>query len=386
MQLTRTLRILLFTAVSTVATWMALLLLTALAGDAYNAAKATFPRTDDRVALPNYPDKERARRMFADFKETVEDYVPFLAWRRLPMETVHVNIGPQGYRVHRLGRENNTPEAISIGFFGGSTMWGTGVADDNTIPAIFDQLTTRYEVSNYGEGGHTTRQMLALLINLIDTRKLPDVVVFYDGFNHIWTHCNYAVTRLLNGHMVERKLRRALTERPQGGFVYADVVAPPVAFVRRLIGEKRFIRNEFVCHDDPVRAEQVAEALVRIWEMADTLVSHYGGRFFAFLQPVAYVGHPKLDHLELPRVVGGEQFRSVYPLIRSKAQERGFEWFSEITDAFDRDEYIYIDDSHVTPNGNEIVARRMLERIGRGPQGRASSAARLRRRDLADLP
>ena len=30
---------------------------------------------------------------------------------------------------------------------------------------------------------------------------------------------------------------------------------------------------------------------------------------------------------------------------------------------FDVDEYVYIDTAHVTRNGNEIIARRMLERI-----------------------
>ncbi len=364
MAIARVFRWLLINLLLVIAFWLGLLFITAVAGDLYSFAKMRWPGTDERLSLPNYPDKDRARRMFADFKRTVEDYVPFVVWRRLPMTTEFVNIGANGLRIHHKGPENNLPGAVRIGFFGGSTMWGTGVEDDCTIPANFDQLTTGYAVTNYGEGGHNTRQMFALLVNLIDTRQMPEEVAFYDGFNHIWTHCNYAVTESLNGHMIEQKLRRALTERPSGGYLWADVVAPPLDFFRRIIGEKKFVRDRYACQDDPVRAEQVAEALVRLWEMAEVLVRRYGGRFHAFLQPVAYLGNPRLDHLELPRVVGAEQFRTVYPIIQRKMAERDAPWFTDLSDAVDGDQYLYIDDAHVTCEGNAIIARRMLKEIG----------------------
>jgi hypothetical protein len=34
-----------------------------------------------------------------------------------------------------------------------------------------------------------------------------------------------------------------------------------------------------------------------------------------------------------------------------------------LTDAFDRDEYIYIDFCHVSPNGNKIITRRIIDFI-----------------------
>jgi len=356
-------RRILFNALLVLGAWLALLVLTALVGDIINQVKMVRPAADDRIDLPNYPDKAQARRMFADFKRTIEDYVPYLAWRRLPMQTEFVNVGEDGFRIHRTGRDNDV-DARTLGFFGGSTVWGTGVDDESTIPAIFDQITTGFDVTNYGEGGHTTRQMIALLVNLINTDRMPKIVVFYDGFNHIWTHCNYAVTRNLNGHMVERKLRRALTERPQGGYLYADIVAPPLDFFRRVIGEKKFIRNEHVCHSDLERARRVADVLVRNWEIAHMLVTGHGGEFYAFLQPVAYIGSPRLDHLTLGRKLGPGQFQTVYPMIREKVAELGLDYVFDIGDAFDVDEYLYIDDAHVTRPGNEIIARRMLEVIG----------------------
>jgi len=362
--MTKWFRLVVFNGALVVALWLVLLLLTAVAADIYNFGRYYFPRTDDRVHLPNYPDKTFARELFAGFKKTIEDYVPFVEWRRVAQKTKYVNIDEHGYRMHTEGKRNNVADPLTIGFFGGSTMWGTGVADDGTIPALFDQLTTQFEVTNYGEGGHNTRQMFALLVNLIDTGQMPDVVVFYDGYNHIWTHCNYAVTRSLNGHMVEAKMRRALTERPSGGYVFTDLVMPPMNFLRLVFGEKAFVVNDYACHDDPERAEAVAQTLVNLWEMANTLVTHYGGKFYAFLQPIGYLGTPRLDHLKFNRPLGREQFEAVYPILQRKGREKGFPWWTDISDAFDgTDEYIYIDTTHVTRNGNTIVAKRMLDRI-----------------------
>ena len=43
--------------------------------------------------------------------------------------------------------------------------------------------------------------------------------------------------------------------------------------------------------------------------------------------------------------------------------ERGLDFVHDFTDAFDVEEYLYIDDAHVTRPGNEIIARRILEII-----------------------
>jgi hypothetical protein len=245
-------------------------------------------------------------------------------------------------------------------------MFGKGAPDDATISALVDQATSGWRVRNYGQTGYTTRQMLETLENQLADDALPDTAVFYDGYNHVWTHCNYAVTRALSGHMAEPKLRRALDERPPLGYAWDELVAPVLSRARRVLGLDGDPRDEWACDRDPVRAERVAETLVRNWELAKLLVESRGGRFYAFLQPVAYVGNPRLDHLEIDHQGEGAQFRAVYPLIRAKLAERGAGWAFDLSAAFDGDEYLYIDDCHVSPGGNAIVAREIVARIGDG--------------------
>ncbi len=198
-------RVLLANGAGVVGLWLALLLATAVASDLITLVGDRFPPRDERAELPNYSDKELARRIFRDSRKTIEEYEPYVTWSRLPLTTENVNIDAEGRRIHRAGRDAG-PGDPTIAFFGGSTIWGTGVADDETIPAFFDRMTTGWNVVNWGEGGHTTRQGLERLLNLITTNGRPDVAVSYDGFNHVWTHCNLAVTRRLNGHMLESHL------------------------------------------------------------------------------------------------------------------------------------------------------------------------------------
>ena len=69
-------------------------------------------------------------------------------------------------------------------FFGGSTMWGTGASDSQTIPSHFNSLTNM-SVYNFGQGGWNSRQSLNQLINAIGDNNNPSVVIFYDGVNDI---------------------------------------------------------------------------------------------------------------------------------------------------------------------------------------------------------
>ncbi|MBC6422005.1 MAG: hypothetical protein GDA43_13325 [Hormoscilla sp. SP5CHS1] len=85
----------------------------------------------------------------------------------------------------------------------------------------------------------------------------------------------------------------------------------------------------------------------------------------AILQPVAYVGNPKLTHLNFNKW-GKEielQYKNVYPLIKDVMRKRGHKWIVDYTDMFSHDEYIYIDKAHVSPNGNLIIAKQIYKDI-----------------------
>ena len=56
-------------------------------------------------------------------------------------------------------------------------MWGSGVADDETIPAACNQLHPDFRVVNHGESGFTSRQSISALVNLGYHRPLAEKAV-----------------------------------------------------------------------------------------------------------------------------------------------------------------------------------------------------------------
>jgi hypothetical protein len=115
----------------------------------------------------------------------------------------------------------------------------------------------------------------------------------------------------------------------------------------------------------------VAEALIVDWQTARQITESNGSRFYAFLQPIAYLGTSPISQLRLDDDLG-LQFRAVYPLIRAKMKEHGIG--TDLSNILDRNEIYFIDFCHVSPNGNEVIAREMQKVIG-GAQANAGLPA-----------
>ncbi len=344
---------------------LGLLFLMSLIGDGVNAVKSYLPRDDKRADLPSYQDHDKARRIYQDERDSNSIYTPFAEWRQPKYISENLNIDENGFRLHTLGTDN-APDANTLGFFGGSTVWGTGVDDNGTLAAQFDALTMHYAVSNYGERGYTSFQNLIDLMKLINQGKAPHTVVFVEGFNDIWVHCNEAITSSLNGHLEEKHIQAALNRSEKKYYLYNNIAVPIMSLSLELIGGSKE-SNTASCSSHPSRADAVAEMLVRNMEMGHSLVASYGGRFFAFLQPSAYVGNPRIGYLGLDKpnnLLQREQFETVYPLVQEKMKVRGNGWFFDISNAIDGSQQLLVDHAHVNLRGNQIIAGAIKLKVG----------------------
>ena len=340
--------------------YFATMLVVSIFGDLITVAKFAFREGDrkQRHELPIFDDKDRAKRIFKDSKVTIEAYAPYVGWRRLELRTETVNIGPDGLRIHHDGRDND-PGSLTVGFFGGSGIWGTGVDDDGTIPAIFDQITKNYEVLNYGEGSWTSRQSLAQLINLINQGAAPDIAIFYTGANDATIGCDLGHGDGYNSHKNARYYRRLVLDSEARSYLYRNFVVPTIDTFRRVTGRGKD-RRVYVCDHDPKRTARIASTMFKNWQIARTLMQAEGGRFYAFLHPIAGVGSPSLDHLALDsRLLA--QYPPVYAAVKTLIDQHGQGWAWDISDSFDGGPAVYMDESHVTRTGNAIVADRIRD-------------------------
>ncbi len=148
--------------------------------------KVKFNANTIRSTYPNYADlsPEVALKIFTGYAAPKSSYKPFTAYRRNEYASEYVNIDSDGIRASY----GHAKDAEFV-FLGGSTMWGTGATDNDTIPSLFFKLSGN-SVINLGESGYNSVQELNQLIKYIHGTKTPPVyVIFYDGVNDGYRYC-----------------------------------------------------------------------------------------------------------------------------------------------------------------------------------------------------
>ncbi len=162
-----------------------LLLCACIEGVAWLILSWTAPH-DKRPDLPPYRELwgDDYWREFAQ-SEAVQ-YWPYVLWRRIPYSGTMIHVDDRGLRL--TPGADCQEGAFTVFAFGGSTMWGTGARDGETIPAYLQAGLQAIQdgpvcVVNFGESGYVSTQSLITLITELQAGHVPDWVIFYDGIN-----------------------------------------------------------------------------------------------------------------------------------------------------------------------------------------------------------
>lgn len=319
----------------------------------------------NRAELPNYQnDREYARAVFADYNSIQHRYEPFVGWKTLPFQGKTTHISEAGLRTHNDTQEDQN--RVVVRFFGGSTMWGEGSDDQHTIPALFNELNPQFKVYNHGQLAYNTRQELDDLISVYSREEKTDLVVFYDGVNDAAFLCPTVIKELPAHRLVPMYRDKLYVGRSTLiKEVFSKIFLENILGVIQKITYKPTAENSaYNCATNPEKAEAIAEMMMKNWEMAHEIVTRRNGTFIAVLQPAAFIGAPRTDHLELDPELG-KNFELIYRLLQKKIAERKHPWIIDLSQAFNNDDYIFIDFCHVSPNGNAIIARKISGAINR---------------------
>ena len=111
--------------------------------DLIKTGESLLPFNDKRSELPNYENISWAKKHFLEFSELNTRYREHIVWRRNDFNGETITI-TNGYRM------NNKNETFTLNkdiwMFGGSTTWGTGSDDKNTIPALIEKFENGADV------------------------------------------------------------------------------------------------------------------------------------------------------------------------------------------------------------------------------------------------
>jgi len=138
-----------------------------------------------------YPDLSVAERtqMLSEAWNRPYRYADFIHFQERPCAGKYVNVHEAGFR-HSIDQGPWPPDAkhFNVFCFGGSTTFGYGVADDQTVASYLQQelsslLKRRVCVYNFGVGWHFSTQERLRFELLLAQDIVPDVALFLDGIN-----------------------------------------------------------------------------------------------------------------------------------------------------------------------------------------------------------
>ena len=158
-----------------------------------NPVSQTYgPRLDQ--VYPDLPEPQRTELLSESWNRPYR-YADFIHFQERPFAGKYVNVSEHGFR-HSV---NQGPWPISddnfnVFCFGGSTLFGYGVADDQTVASYLQQALSKIEsrrvcVYNFGVGWHYSTQERLRFEQLLAGNIVPDVALFLDGINDSTQAC-----------------------------------------------------------------------------------------------------------------------------------------------------------------------------------------------------
>ncbi len=118
------------------------------------------------------------------------EYEPFTGYREKPFQGKFMHNDPAGFRLSKdQAPWPPRPDAFNIFVFGGSTTYGYGLPDYQTIPSYLGECAAanhspaQVAVYNFGRGSYFSSQELILFQQLLNAGFVPRVAIFIDGLN-----------------------------------------------------------------------------------------------------------------------------------------------------------------------------------------------------------
>jgi len=337
-------------------------------------------KSDPRRAIDVYRDAPWSDDYFDEFDASYRtEYAPYTDYRRVAgFQGRYINIDERGLRRTVPECSGDDGEGLEIFFFGGSAAWGTGARDEATIPSWLARKLCDHgvavRVTNYGESGYTSTQELVQLGLELQHGRMPDIVVFYDGVNDVYSSWQNGIAGLPQ-NVVNRRTTYAVFEQPVLANVTRLVSMTQTGKVAKTIVKRlleRRHRPEATAAEEaeepremqPGRVqagldEQTVAILRKNIEIVRALERGFSFRTFFYWQPAVY-NKNTLSADEREKIAKnadyGQMYLRVTEMIRLEPEIR------DVSGLFDGiDETVFIDEFHISEDGNERVAQVIFE-------------------------
>jgi len=341
--------------------------------DAYVRAQAA------KMPREGYPDSRDPSWFQAYWKEFNDSTYAFVDWasysnyHRRPFAGKYINIDNDGRRVTWNEDSKGGREIIRLAFFGGSTIWGTGARDEFTIPSYVSKMLAqkyphRFQVVNYGQDRYVSTQEVVTLLREIQIDHVPDIAVFYDGYNDAFAAMQAGAAGIpINEDDRAREFNILHPSRARD--FYLEFLRRTNTF-QLLQGVRAVLRPERVMNSAQGRdTEALAIDTVRVYsanvELVAAMARQLGVAVRFYWEPSVYTKVP-LTKAEESILRSSEHFARFYSHVqdamgqnRRLAGHSGFRDLSNVLNGYAKT--AFIDNHNVTELVNEIIARRIVD-------------------------
>ena len=311
------------------------------------------PQIDRRILSPVYKDKVTAEIIYREFSNLETSYQSYSVWSQNLFQGQTININETGVRRTCY---NPSGDGLKIFMFGGSTMFGTGVADCETIPSLLAREISekhpnlKFEVINYGVTGYQSTQEIIRLLRLLQTGQFPNHVIFYDGVNDVYAG---AYSPGIPGEHQNLNLIKAKWD------------SGVMSWIKQ---SNTFQLSTYLFHryNEPLKpSESVYRAVAKIYEsnlmFLDALSVKYQFQYKAFLQPVLLDRSKPPSDFEASIIVRSKSMANAYERTYPELRKIAVTDMSRIFDGISDD--MYVDFCHLGAHGNELVAKSIYKSL-----------------------
>jgi hypothetical protein len=284
-------------------------------------------------------------------------FEPFTQFKEGPFAGRYVNVHEAGFRFSgRAPVWPPDPAAFTVFLFGGSTAFGYGLPDHQTIAAVLQErlgATSAAVVYNFGRGDYYSTQERILFQSLLAAGHRPDIAVFLDGLNdfHYYTD-----------DLVRTRFGQAFDRRPASPLVQWIRRWPLVRLAERLAPTSAPPPHTSSSGDV---VTEVIERYERNQRMIRAVAAADGVAPLFVWQPVPAYRYDLTAHLfaEFGLFDMHPHLKAGYPAMAERRAQApvDFAWCADLQTGLPR--ALYVDQAHYTAAFTETVAQCILDAL-----------------------
>lgn len=344
-----------------------------------NLSKRFFQRSSEnqKVSLSPYEGKDWAKPYFEEFDLShTTNYQSFYEWRRPEFHGQYINVSSEGIRKTWNPEFFDQQNFSTIYAFGGSTMWGTGVRDDFTIPSLLsknlNQNENNYLIVNLGESGYTLTQEIIYLLLKLKQGQRPDYVIFYDGVNDIYAAYQSGQPGQIQNFKQRQKklsspsafirLREALFEFIEEKYLTYSAFQNLKSIIKKNNSIEGLLASDYSDEQLTNLAQGIVDDYLKNIELIESLSQAYDFRYLMVWQPILYTNKAATaEELGFSDWQDKQQIK-LYKLVYNIMQNQQLNYFYNLSTLLDsKQKTLFTDFNHLSEEGNKIIADKIYQ-------------------------